>query len=542
MYSYAMSFKNKISISLLTLALAVVLSAGILHWGAGQAAYNLKRSTLAQEQLATYLTLSADTYQFFKQVLRNMIDGDGLQTFDFLQVQQSFEASLSNLKRQVDYERLLPLWKEEEENNELDRLASLTTEIGLALDEVNAGFHLIESGQREAAIALVTSTLELRIDGTISKIFEAGLADERNEVKAAKIELNTLVTSLRATALITAAMAILFAFGAIWFLLHHLRNPMAILSEGTKRIAAGQLNHRINIPGTDIFASLAMRFNEMAADLKHQHEQLRRSKKLLEIKVIERTAQLREVNLDLTNQANLRHQLIADVGHELRTPITIIRGEAEVALRNKKTGEEIIKIYREALGHVVDVSGQLTHLVNDLFLIARSQAGEVDMRSKSLDLGALVKTVAEEMHVFLLKKKIELNHYTPHTPTMIMGDSARLRQLLMILINNAAQHGGEGVTITLSLEVNTDIAELVLSDTGAGIAEADIAHVFERYYRGDAAVQNSISGTGLGLPIAKTIAIAHGGTIVVKNKLDVGTTFCIQLPLDQITQNEQETS
>jgi len=516
------------------MAAALIGSAGILYWGTGRAAYNLERSNLAHEELASYLSLSAQTYRIFNKVRRDMVEGSGVPTADLQIAKVAFKDELAKLKAKIDLELQLPP-RQRENSEELERLTGLTTEIDLALEEVTAAQALIEAGQRETAIVLLSTMLETRIDGRVGEIIDSGLADEREEVAEAKAATDALISNLRLIAWATAILAALFAAGAIWFLLRHLRAPLMALSEGTSRIAAGHLDHRIQVTGHDEFANLARRFNNMAGDLKQQRISLEAARDSLENTITERTAELRKANRHLENRAEMRRQFFADVGHELRTPITVIRGEAEVALRTKTSGRE--KIYRRALEHVVEVSGQLTNLVNDLFLIARSQAGSVDMRKEPVDLKALVEAVTEELQIFATEKGAELCCEVSAAPIMAKGDGARLRQLLMILIDNAIQHCQKDVCVKTILKIENDIVDLCVRDTGPGISEADLENLFERFYRGNSAGRASASGSGLGLPIAKTIVNAHGGRIFVESKVGVGTDFCIHLPL--ITQKHQ---
>lgn len=521
-----MLFKTKISLCLFILTVAVIASAGLLYWGTGRAAYNLERSHLASEELAVYLSLSAETYRVFKQIRRDMMDGSGEPRFDLQVAKGRFEHELTQLKTEIERELALPA-RHNEDNRELQRLADLTTEIDAALNEVTTAQELLRAGQRGEALALLSATLETRIDGRVSNIIDAGLIDEREEVAEAKAEADALIRKLRQVATLTALLAAVFTIGATWFLLRYLRGPLEALSEGTSRIAAGHLDHRIHLPGRDEFAALAQRFNSMAVDLKRQHQALESARDSLEKTVAQRTDELRQSNKRLENRDEMRRQFFADVGHELRTPITIIRGEAEVALRSRKEREQV---YGAALKRIVDVTSQLTHLVNDLFLMARSQAGTVDMRKEAVRLNDLVLAVTEEMRTSALERDADLESDLPDTPVMVRGDTARLRQLLVILIDNALQHGQTGIRVCTGLAVAKNAVTLSVSDTGPGITEPDLDSVFERFYRGNKAAQRSAGGTGLGLPIAKTIVTAHGGQITVESKLGAGTTFRIQMP------------
>ncbi len=224
-------------------------------------------------------------------------------------------------------------------------------------------------------------------------------------------------------------------------------------------------------------------------------------------------------------RAALRRQreFAADASHELRTPLTVIRSSVEHLRRNRTDGSTA----GEALDDIDAEVANLTALVEDLLLLARSDSGAINLTRLPVDLGdiaadgagALVKAAADRGVQLALDPE----------PAMVEGDHARLRQLIVILVDNAIRHappGGGHVRV----RVRSDRREAMLEveDNGPGIRPEDMPHVFERFWRAPGA---AMGGTGLGLAIAKSIVDLHGGRIVVSNRPEGGARFIVRLPV-----------
>jgi heavy metal sensor kinase len=224
----------------------------------------------------------------------------------------------------------------------------------------------------------------------------------------------------------------------------------------------------------------------------------------------------------------------ADASHELRSPLGAMRAAVEVALQQPRTAAE----YRDILGTLGEQCERLTVLVNGLLLLARADAGQVELRREPLDLTALVTEIAEMYQPLAEEHRVTLDWDRP-APLEMTGDPARLRQLLTNLVDNAIKFtaptaAGPAVdgraTIRLELEPTTagDAVRLRVVDTGAGIDAEHLPHVFERFYQVDPA--RSAVGTGLGLSICRWIAEAHGGSIAASSVPGRGSTFTVLLP------------
>jgi len=224
-------------------------------------------------------------------------------------------------------------------------------------------------------------------------------------------------------------------------------------------------------------------------------------------------------------RAALRRQreFAADASHELRTPLTVIRSSVEHLRRNP--GDGAAATSREALDDIDAEVGNLTALVEDLLLLARSDSGAITLTRLPVDLGdvaadgagALAKTAAErDVHLALDPE-----------PAIVEGDHARLRQLTVILVDNAIRHTHRGGSVRVRIRGDRREAILEVDDDGPGIRPEDMPHVFERFWRAPGA---AAGGTGLGLAIAKSIVDLHDGRIVVANRPEGGARFTVRLP------------
>ncbi len=270
-------------------------------------------------------------------------------------------------------------------------------------------------------------------------------------------------------------------------------SPIDHITRTARQIRAEGLNRRLNLSGPDDEVTrLANAFDEMLDRLE--------------------TAFQRE------------RQFTADVSHELRTPLTVIKGTAEVALRGKDPQE-----CTEALTTVDGEVDRMTNIINALLTLARADAGQQQLETERVNLQDLVEDVLATFSSLAAEKGISLDAEAG-APAEVHGDRERLRQLLHNLVTNAIKYTQRGGTITISLGKDGDWAKITVVDTGIGIPENDLPHIFERFYRVDRARSRAKGGAGLGLSIVKWIAQAHGGRIDVESEVGKGSTFTVWLP------------
>ncbi len=219
-----------------------------------------------------------------------------------------------------------------------------------------------------------------------------------------------------------------------------------------------------------------------------------------------------------------QRQFMADASHELRTPVSIIRSAAEVTLSRTERAEGE---YRETLSVTADQARRLGRLVEDMLVLARADGGGYPFRPVTLDLTELVDECRRALKVLAAERGVQIQSAAgPEIP--VQGDEDLLRRLVSNLLQNALQHTPPGGYVTVSLAADPDNVSIRVVDEGPGVPDADRFRIFDRFVRLDAA--RSVTGTGLGLPIARWIAEAHHGTLVLESSGPSGSTFTATLP------------
>jgi two-component system, OmpR family, sensor kinase len=216
-----------------------------------------------------------------------------------------------------------------------------------------------------------------------------------------------------------------------------------------------------------------------------------------------------------------QRQFLADVSHELRTPLTTIRGELDIMTRSGR-------LDGEALAAMSDEAERMSRLVGDLLLLAKADQDQIEIEHRPVELDTLLLDVFRQSRTLAGEARtVELGHEDAAT---VIGDRDRLKQLLLNLVNNALTHTPPGTRVILSLDRDGEMARLQVADNGPGISLEEQRHIFDRFYRVDKARHRGNGSTGLGLAIARCVAVAHGGQISVTSSLGQGTTFTVLLP------------
>ncbi len=223
-------------------------------------------------------------------------------------------------------------------------------------------------------------------------------------------------------------------------------------------------------------------------------------------------------------------QFTADASHELRTPVTLMRTTAELALRKPRSGEE----YREALVQILKELERTSLLIEQLMLLARADSGMETLNIETLDLAESLREACTEGRTLAEAKQVSFCCEIPAPPVLVEGDSHALHRLFLILLDNAVKYTPALGKVIVSLRTLDGFAMAEVKDTGLGIAEGDLRHIFERFYRADKARSRSRGGTGLGLAIARWITEAHGGIIDVESAVGRGSVFRVRLPISNV--------
>jgi heavy metal sensor kinase len=220
-------------------------------------------------------------------------------------------------------------------------------------------------------------------------------------------------------------------------------------------------------------------------------------------------------------------QFTADASHELRTPVALMRTRAEIVLRKSRSEEE----YRETLRQILEDLQRTSTLIENLMLLARADSGAEALARERINLVEHLDEACLEGRALAETKQISLRAELPESPVWIDGDANSLRRLFLILLDNAVKYTPPQGRVTVSLSASDGCAVAEVRDTGIGIAEEDLPHVFQRFFRADRARSRQTGGAGLGLSIGKWIAEAHGGTVNALSKPGEGSVFQVRIPL-----------
>ncbi len=231
------------------------------------------------------------------------------------------------------------------------------------------------------------------------------------------------------------------------------------------------------------------------------------------------------------NALSQQRRFMADASHEMRTPTATLRTEAEVTLAREHRSEPE---YRESVGVMLQSARRLSRLVDDLFLLARADAGHLMMHTEPVYLEEIVHDAVRAVSSVAEKRgvRVELCHMTQ---APIVGDRGLLERLVLNLLDNAIKYSSPASRVEVTMGQTLDAHTVSVVDHGPGIAPSDVEKIFERFYRGDAArtrtVDSLTDGAGLGLAIARRIAVAHGGRLVVASSRPGLTEFSLTLPI-----------
>jgi two-component system OmpR family sensor kinase len=517
-----------------------VLFLGIaLYWSSNQVARYFQRSQAAYEAFDHYERLSQEAYRHFKQRMDRLITASptaetGVETSKH-RLYEAMQELRNTAVKIADTGGHAEAWPDKPA--ELERVAHFTAFLDASeyrFDEVE---RLRQQGNLEMAMQALSKFSEEEIDGKFQPLIDTAINAEREKAGKARQELEDLLAQSRWIAILASLTAAIFSLTSGVLLLRGVRKPIEALMKGTDEIASGNLDHRIALDTRDEFGYLASHFNQMAQELELQQNKLREGRAVLEKRVAERTSELHRLNEELKRMDSARREFLADISHELRTPITVIRGEAEVTLRGQErdAGE-----YKDALQRIVELAMQLGKYVNDLLFLARTESANFQFEWDNVDLAELVASTVEDFQVMAEENSITVSLDAPTWPVWVRGDKQRLRQVLFILGDNACRYSNPGGKIAVTLRVNEKEANFSLSDQGIGIPAQDLERIFDRHFRSPNALRSRDDGSGLGLPMAKSIMKAHDGRITVTSIENSGSTFTITLPLVSSVQDNNQ--
>lgn len=524
-----MSLRTRILSLLAVVAAAVVAMAVMVHLTISGTDFYRERVGYAHQQLTAITELAKAASRYSEQIAEVLLLGDQRMP-EFIGAKDEVESAFANLRRVTGAElAFLEAWDaagdEAEELAQVDRLRVLYDGINESVDRV---FLYNGSGRRAEALAIFRSEIKARLEADLQRQLVEAVAGERAEVADAEASAAALSRRLTIALIATAILGLTISIGAALLLSRSLSGPIRRLTEGAAAIGQGALGHRIDVRGKDELSALSRRFNKMADQIEDQQQSLVKAKDDLESQVQTRTAELQQANDRLQHLDRSRVQFLADISHELRTPLTIVRGEAEVSLRG--TSRPAAE-YRDTLDRIVEQVAQMSRLVEDLLFLARSEADTVRFETRPVKLQDVLADAVSAGEALTKPGGIRLERAWPEEPIIIDADPQRLKQAVVILVDNAIKYSEQDEAVRVAAKCNGSFAEVSVVDRGPGIPAEELPFVFERFYRGGTVRGSDSSGSGLGLPIARWIAEKHGGGITVTSEPHRRTEFRIRLPL-----------
>jgi signal transduction histidine kinase len=298
--------------------------------------------------------------------------------------------------------------------------------------------------------------------------------------------------------------------------------PLETLRHGVERIRKGDLTARLDLKTGDEIEILADEFNEMAAHLTEAYTGLER-------KVAERTQALTIANERLEGASKQKSEFLANVNHELRTPVSAIIGYGRLVLR--ATEGQIAPLQRDNLYDLLNNADRLLNLIDSLLDVAKIEAGKMEIRVESIRVDEIIQGAISTIETTLKNGDVRLTREIASGIPAVNNDREKLRQIILNLLDNAVKFTERGEIKIIASQQDGSL-KLVVSDTGIGIEKEELNQIFEEFHRGDSSSTQKYRGTGLGLAIVKKFVNLLGGEIAVESDVGKGSTFTIMLPLD----------
>ncbi len=352
----------------------------------------------------------------------------------------------------------------------------------IAANDLSQIGRTLNQNEREIALALVT-------DGKTVGYLVRATAGMQALDHAQQNFLDDVSRALTLTAGIAVLLAVALGLGFAWLLVR----PLRYLRTSAAQIARGELGTQMPLSGTSEFRDVAAAFNAMSAALAESQV--------------------------------LRQRMTSDIAHELRSPVSVMRGQLEAMM------DGIFPLNTEQLAVVYDQTLHLGRLIEDLRTLTRAEADRLPLEITQVAPGSLTQQVVSDFASLAQDQGIALSTNTNDNLPSIKADAGRLRQVLANLVSNALKHTPTGGQVTVTTTQYGSFIRFVVSDTGPGLTPEQAKHIFERFYRTDEARQRDQTGSGLGLAISQELVRLHQGRIWVESQVGQGSQFIVELPI-----------
>jgi len=539
-------FRLRLSLAFAALVALGCIQAGFVYWGSNRVHAYAQHSRLASDILSELLEVSANKQRLRVWASQQLMSADASAEVrdSLLARMRSSAASLKELAaRDLDVWNELAAQGRTDIPPEVKQLVAVTDLLDDNIAAVQSRLLQLSPLAPGAEFSKVWQELNQVFDTArgrdLRELVNGAIERQRKAVPIARAATEGGLEALRlqavAMVLVTLVATVVLAVRLGW----GLQRPLDRLLAGIQAVQAGALDHRVPVGSRDEFDRLAEHFNAMATELQQHRGDADAARHRLEDAVQARTSELNTAHDALQRIDARRRQLFADLSHELRTPATAIRGEAEIALRGV---DKPIDEYKQTLSRIVGGVKQLAGVIDDLLLIAKTEADQLAMRFDVVDLPALLGDAVEQAETLGAHHGVRVSLDAPRDgavrPVTVHADPDRLRQAVMIALDNAVRYSQRGGAVRLGWQVGQDKVEIMVVDEGIGIDPEELPVVFQRFVRGRRARAHRADGTGIGLSIAQSIIQAHHGEIRIASIPHRGTTVHIELPCRSLEAGE----
>lgn len=473
------------------------------------------RTQLAQESYVLHIKLEANLNRFLFLVGNSPQTGEKDYELDASQIRNAIQNGILEIRNVIAREIRLVGEEEIEELELLEEIENLVKSLeDKVISSTSDTSHFLDGLNRSSFEEKSADELATVLFGHIAK----AIGEELEEVEQTIAEAETFRMWLR------KAVFYIFALGFVTFVAFlHVFNvqvfkPVSRLQSGVQQLRRANYNSVIQLGGSLEFKNLESVLNDLMLRLESHNVSGEKQKHRLEQTVLKRTKELQELVDKLEAGEENRKQFMTDISHELRTPLAIILGEADVALRGSKFEKDdniaAFNRIRETVKHA-------SQIVDDMFTVARFEAGQLRLNKKKVDLA---KMINDAISMF----PGSVNFSEPSSKVIAEIDEVRLRQSVLSLFLNAERYGGPNISIEL-VELETSY-EIAVEDDGSGLSIFEKSRAFERFFRGPGAGEKASQGMGLGLPIVKSIVEAHAGTIELIDGVFGGLKVVLRMP------------
>jgi len=522
-------FSRRLILAFAAFALLAVALGALNGWVSRLAEHRVVRGRVAADLLSTYLDLSAEKARLRIWVLQSMADSStdpavGPELALSMRRDLDTLRDLASKAASMDGRDAALLNEHAERARTIELLENSVASMASRVQQINdraAG----DAGR--FPVSAVDEVFDRYGQYDVRALLNQAIAAETEALRRDRASADESLAQARFVSNIAASSIVLLAVILSVYFSFALRRPLRELTAGAEAFETGDLAYRIPGLSKDEFGALAQRMNQMASQLDITSQRERELRSGLEVMVSERTVDLQAAVADLQRSEARRRQLLADIGHELRTPTTVIRGEAEVALRGRAMTDAL---YRESLTRIATSAEQLGKQIEDLLTIALDDAEMLTLKNDVVEPELELKRAISQVSTLASLRQVRLEPVLQNHEAFVQGDTRRIGQIMSVLLDNAIRYSHPSGTVEISTSMSPGGWHLEVRDHGIGIPEEDFPRIFERGFRASSARTHRADGSGLGLSIAKAFAERHGGELALESVVGQGTTARLRLP------------